>query len=76
MNNNKIVTALVSIIVALTTILAVFIANALIPDGTREAMSLAMRNRQDIEVIKKELQIEISTIKSDIADIKQMLRKK
>lgn len=74
--NGKIIGVLIGIISSLATILAVFIAFSLAPGKGDEAMSMAQENRTRIEVLQKELQIELQTIKEDIKEIKTILKER
>jgi len=74
--NGKVIGVLIAILSSLTTLLAVFIAFSLTPGKGDEAMSIAQENRTRIEVLQKELQIELQTIKEDIKEIKGMLKER
>jgi len=72
--NGKIIGVLIGIISSLATLLAVFIAFSLTPGKGDEAMSMARENRTRIEVLEKELQLQLDFIKKDIKEIKELLK--
>jgi len=72
--NGKIVGVLIAILSSLVTLLAVFIAFSLTPGRGEQAMSIARENRTRIEVLEKELQLQLDFIKKDIKEIKELLK--
>ena len=72
--NGKVIGVLIGLISSLATLLAVFIAFSLTPGKGDEAMSMAQENRTRIEVLERELQLQLDFIKKDIKEIKELLK--